>query len=254
VVLGGSPAYEQAGGDIGIGQAKPKEFQDLLLAPGERARAAWSGVPAHPKPTEQARRCVRVAGGHQRLEPLQRGAGLDHRHRRLRMGQHIGEIQPGPRLLERQPECVERGQRRLQMRDRVRCLFGGGHQTVTENMVENIAFGPGLAILVFGRPWFAARTASAAKAATAWLAAVWLFASWMPHAALHLHVGMQPRALLPIEWVFHAGAIVAIGALLWALSSRVGQAAHGDSAAAGDRNAATQGAVRLNDSSANRRS
>jgi hypothetical protein len=125
---------------------------------------------------------------------------------------------------------------------------------VTENMVENIAFGLGLAILVFGRPWFAARTASAAKAATAWLAAVWLFASWMPHAALHLHVGMQPRALLPIEWVFHAGAIVAIGALLWALSSRVGQAAHGDSAAAGDRNAATQGAVRLNDSSANRRS
>jgi hypothetical protein len=86
-----------------------------------------------------------------------------------------------------------------------------------ENMVENLAFGLGLAILLLGRGWFAARTASPARATTAWLATVWLLASWMPHAALHLHIGMQPTALLPVEWVFHGGAIAATAALLAAL-------------------------------------
>jgi hypothetical protein len=48
-----------------------------------------------------------------------------------------------------------------------------------------------------------------ATTTTAWLSAAWLFASWMPHA-LHQHIGMQPAALLPVEWVFHGGAILAI--------------------------------------------
>jgi hypothetical protein len=90
---------------------------------------------------------------------------------------------------------------------------------IAENMVENIAFGVGLAILLIGRRWFVARTTTAGGATAAWLAAVWLFASWMPHAAIHQHVGMRPTALLPVEWVFHGGAIVAIGVLLWAFSS-----------------------------------
>jgi len=88
---------------------------------------------------------------------------------------------------------------------------------IAENMVENLAFGVGLAILVRGRQWFAARTTSPARATTAWLATVWLFASWMPHAALHLHIGIRPTALLPVEWVFHGGAIAAMAALLAAL-------------------------------------
>lgn len=95
---------------------------------------------------------------------------------------------------------------------------------VAENMVENIAFGLGLAILLLGGRWFAERTASAAMAITARLAAAWLLASWMPHAALHLHLGMQPGALLPIEWVFHGGSILAVAALLWALAKPAGQA------------------------------
>jgi hypothetical protein len=86
------------------------------------------------------------------------------------------------------------------------------------NIVESIAFGAGLAVLLLGRSWFVHRTASPAGATAAWLAAVWLFASWMPHAALHQHIGMRPAALLTVEWVFHGGAIVAIAALLAALA------------------------------------
>lgn len=112
---------------------------------------------------------------------------------------------------------------------------------VAENMVENVAFGLGLAILLLGRRWFVARTVTTAAATTAWLAAVWLLASWMPHAALHLHIGTQPGALLPVEWIFHVGSIVAIGALLWALS---GSMDHVSGRADGDRGRRTGGTGR----------
>jgi hypothetical protein len=85
-------------------------------------------------------------------------------------------------------------------------------------IVENIAFGVGLAILVLGRRWFVHRTTTTPAATTAWLSAAWLFASWMPHAALHQHIGMRPAALLPVEWIFHGGAILAIATLLSALA------------------------------------
>ncbi|WP_033294534.1 hypothetical protein [Amycolatopsis jejuensis] len=87
---------------------------------------------------------------------------------------------------------------------------------VAERMIENLAFGAGLAILFTGRRWFGA----AAHAGTAWLASVWLLASWMPHGALHVHHGMRPEGLLVIEWVFHVGVIAAVVALLWALPVR----------------------------------
>jgi hypothetical protein len=39
---------------------------------------------------------------------------------------------------------------------------------------------------------------------------------WMPHAALHQHIGMRPAALLPVEWIFHGGVILAIATSLGA--------------------------------------
>jgi hypothetical protein len=88
---------------------------------------------------------------------------------------------------------------------------------ITWHIVETLAFGVGLAILLLGRNWFNHRTTTPGRATTVWLSAAWLFASWMPHAALHQHIGMQPTALLTIEWVFHGGAILAIATLLWAV-------------------------------------
>jgi hypothetical protein len=88
---------------------------------------------------------------------------------------------------------------------------------VAERTIENVAFGIGVAILLWRRRWFAERTSDQLRASTAWLAAVWLLASWMPHGSLHMHIGMQPDGLLIVEWIFHAGAIAATAALLWAL-------------------------------------
>ncbi len=87
---------------------------------------------------------------------------------------------------------------------------------VAERMVESLVFGVGVATLLLGRRLFVARTATLDRATIAWLASVWLLASWMPHGALHLHVGAHPSALLPIEWIFHVGAIAAVVTLLWA--------------------------------------
>lgn len=90
---------------------------------------------------------------------------------------------------------------------------------VAEGLVEALAFGLGLAVLLLARPWFTVRLADRGRATTAWLATAWLLASWWPHAALHQHIGLDPAAVLPIEWVFHTGSIVAAVLLLWSFSS-----------------------------------
>ena len=92
---------------------------------------------------------------------------------------------------------------------------------IGEGMVENAAFGVGIAVLLLGRGWFAARTRTARHGHIAWLTTVWLFASWMPHAALHRHIGMNPSGMLPVEWIFHAGSIVALALLLATLAAPV---------------------------------
>ena len=90
---------------------------------------------------------------------------------------------------------------------------------IGENLLECLAFGAGLAVLVLGRRWFGSRMAQGLPATLGWLATVWLFASWFPHGALHPHVGtQQPQALVVVEWIFHGGALLAITALVWAVS------------------------------------
>jgi len=90
---------------------------------------------------------------------------------------------------------------------------------IAEGIVEAVAFGVGVAILLFGRRWFTTRAATPTKGDIAWLTACWLFASWLPHASLHQHIGMQPAQILPVEWIFHVGNIVALSALLWSLAA-----------------------------------
>jgi hypothetical protein len=91
---------------------------------------------------------------------------------------------------------------------------------VASGVIEAIAFGAGLALVVLGGPLFASLTATSGRAMTARFASAWVLGAWWPHTALHLHVGLNPGALVGIELVFHAGTIAAAVALLWAIASR----------------------------------
>jgi hypothetical protein len=53
------------------------------------------------------------------------------------------------------------------------------------------------------------------------------FASSMPHVALHLHIGMDQKALLPVESLFHIGAIVAKPLCCGPWRSPTGYLSHG---------------------------
>jgi hypothetical protein len=91
---------------------------------------------------------------------------------------------------------------------------------VASGVIEAVAFGAGLTLAVVGGPLFARLTSTPGRAMTARFASAWVLGAWWPHTALHLHVGLNPGALVGIELVFHAGTIVAVAALLWAIASR----------------------------------
>ncbi|MGH3727338.1 MAG: hypothetical protein ACREUZ_07720 [Burkholderiales bacterium] len=76
-------------------------------------------------------------------------------------------------------------------------------------IIEALGFGLGLAVLFLGRSLFERVTSTSAKATTAQLCGAWLVGSWWLHSSLHLHFGLQPGPLVFIEWLFHAGSIVA---------------------------------------------
>jgi hypothetical protein len=91
---------------------------------------------------------------------------------------------------------------------------------VASGVFEAVGFGTALAVALLGGPLFARLTATPGRATTARLTTAWVLGAWWPHTALHQHVGLNPSALVGIELVFHAGTIVAAGALLWALAWR----------------------------------
>jgi len=82
------------------------------------------------------------------------------------------------------------------------------------NVAEVLAFGLGIAFLIFGYPLMQA-IAPASKRLTFWafLSIAWLLVNWWPHDSLHVANGMNMGGLLVIEYVFHLTLIVA-GAVL----------------------------------------
>lgn len=92
------------------------------------------------------------------------------------------------------------------------------------NVAEVLAFGLGIAFLIFGYPLLRA-IAPASKRLTlgAFLSITWLLVNWWPHDSLHVANGMNMGGLLVIEYVFHITLIVA-GAILayffWVLERR----------------------------------
>jgi hypothetical protein len=86
-------------------------------------------------------------------------------------------------------------------------------------LVEGLALGVALVLIVYGRPRFTGVVRSSRLATAAWLSSIFLLGSWWPHAALHRHVGEDLEGLLAIEWVFHVGSVVAAALLIATLTS-----------------------------------
>lgn len=86
-------------------------------------------------------------------------------------------------------------------------------------LIEAIAFGLGLCLLVFGLPAVRKLTGNDGLYATGvWLAVAWILMNWVPHTSLHMMVGnitgpSDYGVLVAIEYGFHLTLILA-GALL----------------------------------------
>lgn len=104
---------------------------------------------------------------------------------------------------------------------------------IAMGVLEALAFGAGVAFLVFG--WGLMQRApgvSRGLATGAWLAIGWLLVNWVPHTAMHMTNAHDDFARLAlIEYVFHFTLMVG-GAVLALFFVRVVRASPGAPAAA----------------------
>lgn len=81
---------------------------------------------------------------------------------------------------------------------------------------EALAFGAGVAFLVFGWPLVARSTVAPALARATHLAIAWGLVSWVPHTSMHIsnHATDLGR-LIVIEYVFHVTLVAAAAITAW---------------------------------------
>ena len=78
------------------------------------------------------------------------------------------------------------------------------------NATEALAFGFGIAFLIFGYPLVQTFVpATRGLTLAAYLAVAWLLISWWPHDSLHFTNGINMSGLLAIEYGFHVTVMVA---------------------------------------------
>ena len=78
------------------------------------------------------------------------------------------------------------------------------------NVIEVVAFGLGVSLLLFGFPLVrAVPVASLALPRLAHLSISWLLLNWWMHDSLHIHNGHNMGGLLTIEYGFHVTLILA---------------------------------------------
>lgn len=81
---------------------------------------------------------------------------------------------------------------------------------------ESLAFGLGVAFLLFGYPTLKAHgSVSEPLTRAAHLSIAWLLINWWAHDSLHLHNGMNLKGLLAIEYGFHITLMIAGVTLAW---------------------------------------
>ncbi len=82
------------------------------------------------------------------------------------------------------------------------------------NAIEALAFGFGIAFLIFGYPLVRTVLPAASGLTLAtYLSIAWLLISWWPHDSLHITNGTNMSGLLAIEYVFHF-TIIVVGVIL----------------------------------------
>ena len=80
--------------------------------------------------------------------------------------------------------------------------------------VEAVALGLGVAFVILGWPLGRGATApNKGRAVPMFLSTAWLLVNWWLHDGLHMVSGMNPGALIWIEYGFH-GTLIAAGAAL----------------------------------------
>lgn len=82
-------------------------------------------------------------------------------------------------------------------------------------LLEAVAFGIGVAFLVFGWAYLRSAPVTRNVAIGAYAAIGWGLLSWVPHSAMHQTNGDNFWRLIVIEYAFHVTLIVAAVALAW---------------------------------------
>lgn len=83
------------------------------------------------------------------------------------------------------------------------------------SVIESLAFGVGVAFLVFGYPYVRRRMTTTAQAVVTYLAVGWFLVNWWPHDNWHRINGLNFAGLAVIEYAFHFTLMVAGAALVW---------------------------------------
>lgn len=76
-------------------------------------------------------------------------------------------------------------------------------------LIESIAFGAGVAFLIFGGQLLARMGQGRPLTIATYLSIAWLLISWWPHDNLHRVVGLNFGNLIKIEYGFHGTLILA---------------------------------------------
>lgn len=81
--------------------------------------------------------------------------------------------------------------------------------------LESLAFGLGVAFLLFGRRWIGSMGVSPGLSIATYLSIAWLLVNWWPHDSLHRVTGLEWNRLVLIEYGFHLPLLLAGAVLAW---------------------------------------
>jgi hypothetical protein len=83
------------------------------------------------------------------------------------------------------------------------------------SVLESLAFGLGVAFLLFGRRWVGSVGVAPGLSIATYISIAWLLVNWWPHDNLHRVVGFEWNRFVLIEYGFHLPLLVAGAVVAW---------------------------------------